>query len=89
MEQKEQREHHLIRLLYMVLFWIFLRVSLLVTGLMAVIQWVILWFQDEPIESLLRFARSLKRFQTQILAYLTFESEEKVFPFADWPEPDE
>ena len=89
MEQKEQREHHLIRLLYMVLFWIFLRVSLFVTGLIAIVQWVILWFQDEPIESLLNFAGSLKQFQTQILAYLTFKTEEKVFPFADWPEPEE
>ncbi|EAR09422.1 DUF4389 domain-containing protein [Reinekea blandensis] len=89
MEQKEQREHHLIRLLYMVLFWIFLRVSLFVTGLIAIIQWVILWFQDEPIESLLNFAGSLKQFQAQILAYLTFKSEEKVFPFTDWPEPEE
>lgn len=86
--EKEQREHHLFRLMYMVLFWIFLRVSLLVTGLIALVQWVILWFQDEPIESLLTFSQSLKQFQEQILAYLTYQSEEKVFPFADWPGTD-
>lgn len=84
--EKQQREHHLIRLLYMILFWIFLRVSLLVTGLIALVQWIILWFQDEPIGSLLSFSRSLKTFQAQILAFLAFETEEKVFPFADWPE---
>lgn len=89
MEQKEQREHHLLRLLYMVLFWIFLRVSLVVTGLIALVQWVILWFQDEPIESLLNFSGSLTRFQAQILAYLTFKTEDKVFPFADWPDAEE
>jgi len=83
--QTEQREHHFFRLLYMILFWIFLRVSLVVTGLISFVQWIILWFQDEPIESLLEFSKPLKVFQTQILAYLTFESEEKVFPFADWP----
>jgi hypothetical protein len=86
--EKEVREHHLFRLLYMVLFWIFLRVSLILTGLIAFVQWVILWFQEEPIESLLEFAGSLRKFQAQILAYLTFESEDKVFPFADWPAPD-
>ena len=83
--EKEQREHHLFRLLFMILFWVFLRISLVVTGLISIIQWVILWFQEEPIDSLMVFSRSLKLFQAQILAYLTFESEEKVFPFADWP----
>jgi hypothetical protein len=83
--ETEKREHHLIRLLYMILFWIFLRLSLVVTGFIAVIQWVILWFQDEPIESLMEFAGPLKSFQAQILSYLTFESDDKVFPFADWP----
>jgi hypothetical protein len=87
--EKEQREHHLFRLLFMVLFWVFLRISLLVTGLISVIQWVILWFQDETIESLAEFSKSLKVFQTQILAYLTFETEDKVFPFADWPNGEE
>jgi hypothetical protein len=83
--EKEQREHHLFRLLFMILFWVFLRISLVVTGLISVIQWVILWFQDEPIDSLMAFSKSLKLFQTQIIAYLTFESEDKVFPFTDWP----
>lgn len=87
--EKVEREHHLFRLLYMILFWIFLRVSLIVTGLISFVQWVVLWFQDEPIESLLSFAASLKIFQAQILAYLTFETEDKVFPFADWPEQSE
>ena len=86
--QKEAREHHIFRLFYMILFWIFLRVSLIVTGLISFVQWLTLWFQDEPIESLLTFAKSLKVFQAQILAYLTFETEDKVFPFADWPDGD-
>lgn len=87
--EKERREHHAFRLLYMILFWIFLRVSLIVTGLIGALQWIILWFQDEPIESLLDFSSSLRLFQTQIIAYLTFETEDKVFPFADWPQKDD
>lgn len=83
---REAREHHLIRLLYMILFWVFLRVSLVVSFLICVVQWVALWFQEDPIESLLSFSFSLKKFQAQIIAYVTFTSEEKVFPFADWPE---
>ena len=86
--QKEQREHHLFRLVYMILFWVFLRISLLVTGIIAFVQWVVMWFQDEPIDSLLVFSKSLTIFQTQILAYVTFKTEDKVYPFADWPSGD-
>ncbi len=84
--KKEAKEHHLFRLLFMILFWVFLRVSLIVTCLISVVQWVVMWFQDEPIESLLKFSYSLKQFQEQIIAYVTFQSEDKVFPFADWPD---
>jgi hypothetical protein len=72
----------------MVLFWIFLKISLLVTLVIALIQWVILWFQDEPVESLYKFSASLMVFQRDILAYMTFQSDEKVFPFRDWPDGD-
>ncbi len=87
--QKEQREHHLFRLLYMILFWVFLRISLLVTGIISFVQWVVMWFQDEPIESLITFSVSLTIFQTQILSYLTFKTEDKVYPFAAWPDGDQ
>lgn len=83
---KEEREHHFFRGLYMVLFWIFLRVSLLITALIAIVQWAVLWFQDEPIEPLMNFGQDLSIYQQQILQYLTFQTEEKVFPFRDWPE---
>ena len=83
---REAREHHLLRLLYMILFWLFLRLSLVVSLLVSIIQWITLWFQEEPIAVLVTFSCSLKKFQAQIIAYVTFTSEEKVFPFADWPE---
>jgi len=86
---KEQREQHLFRIFFMILFWLFLRFSLMATGLISLIQWVVLWFQDEPVESLVTFAKSLGVFQAQILAYLTFASNEKVFPFTDWPRADD
>ncbi|MDB9894629.1 DUF4389 domain-containing protein [Reinekea forsetii] len=87
--KKEQREHHLVRLPYMLLFWLFLRISLMVTGLISLIQWIVLWFQDEPIASLVAFAKPLSIFQSQILAYLTFASDDKVYPFTDWPRADD
>ncbi|MEJ2044407.1 MAG: DUF4389 domain-containing protein [Reinekea sp.] len=84
--QREAREHHAIRILYMILFWVLLRISLIATGLISILQWVLMWFRDEPVKSLLTFSCSLKTFQQQVIAYLTFQSEDKAFPFADWPE---
>lgn len=82
---REHKEHHWFRVLYMILFWIMLRLSFLASVFIAVIQWVYVLFKNEPIEGLATFAASLLAFQTSALAYLTFQSEQKVFPFADWP----
>jgi hypothetical protein len=82
----EDREHHFIRLIFMALFWVFLRISIVVTGVIALIQWVSMWFQDGPSQPLLNFSKQLSIFQRQITEYLTFQTEAKVFPFSDWPE---
>lgn len=83
--EKEQRENHLLRLLFMILFWVVLRVTLAITGVIAIVQWIILWFQDEPLLGLITFSKNLRAYQNQLIQYLNFESEEKAFPFADWP----
>lgn len=85
----EDREHHIFKLLYLILFWVFFRVATIVMVIIALIQWVSLWFQDEPRASLLTFSSQLTLFQAQITKYMTFQSDEKVYPFADWPDAPE
>jgi hypothetical protein len=70
----------------MILFWIILRISLLITGVLAIVQWVLAWFEDNPNPQLVSFCRRLALYQKQILDYLTFISNAKPFPFSDWPE---
>ena len=82
---KAKVEHQLLRALFMLFFWLLLRLSLIVTGALCVIQWFVLWFQEEPIEPMKRFASSLRIFQAQILDYLAYTTEDKPFPFRDWP----
>lgn len=83
--EREKIEHHTFRLVFMIIFWLFLRISLLVTGFVCIVQWVVLWFQEEPLEPLHQFVGTLRLYQSQILAYINFETEQKVFPFAPWP----
>ncbi|MDN3649048.1 DUF4389 domain-containing protein [Reinekea marina] len=82
----EDREHHIFKLLFILLFWVFFRISMAITVVVGIIQWVMLWFEDEPNQTLFKFSQQLTIFQTQISAYMTFQSNEKVFPFNDWPE---
>ena len=83
--EKEKRENHLLRLLFMILFWVVLRITFTITGVIAFIQWIVLWFQEEPLLGLITFSINLRTYQNQLIKYLSFESEEKAFPFADWP----
>lgn len=88
-EQREYKEQHGLRLLFMVLFWVILRICYFVTALLAVTQWILGWFEDEPNEKLRRFSRSLATYQARILDYLLFNRDAKPFPFEDWPSDEE
>ncbi|MEX2321462.1 MAG: DUF4389 domain-containing protein [Saccharospirillum sp.] len=83
---REEKEHQVIRALCMILFWVILRISLLVTAVLAIVQWVLAWFEDNPNPQLVRFCRRLGLYQKQMLDYLTFLSHNKPFPFSDWPD---
>ncbi len=71
----------LFMLLFVVIFW----VAELVIAAVAIVQfgWVV--FSGERNERLLHFSVSLGRFVYQALQYWMFNSDEKPFPFAEWP----
>ena len=71
----------LFMLLFLVIFW----VAEFVVAAVAIVQfgWVV--FNDERNERLARFGASLSRFVYQTLQYWMFNSDEKPFPFAEWP----
>lgn len=51
----------------------------------AIIQFVLSLVSDGPNPRLMAFGRSLGRYQGQIANFVSFDSEEPAFPFADWP----
>lgn len=85
MSSEYTKSDHVKRGLYMLLFWIFLRMSLVLTALIAVIQWAVLFSQEKPLSTLQSFSGSLNQYQQHILHFITFKSDDKVFPFTDWP----
>ena len=75
------------RLLFMVLFFVFYRVA-------EVVLWAVIAFQvlsslllGHPNPRALSFGDSLARYAAECWRYLTYNSDLKPFPFADWPSP--
>jgi len=57
-------------------------ILLLVT---AVFQFLCRLVTGKTVERLLIFGENLSRYFYQIIRYMTFNTEEKPFPFSDWP----
>ena len=73
------------RALFMILFGIIYSAAEVVLVAVIVIQFFFVLFTTEKNERLLVFGKELSTFIYQVFLYLTFNTEEKPFPFADWP----
>jgi hypothetical protein len=74
-----------LRSLFMLLFFIVYRIVDLVVLLVAVCQWFYVLLTGDANTSLSRFSSGLAMYVAQIIRYLSYSSEEKPFPFSDWP----
>lgn len=74
-----------LRLLFIVIYAAALWVTSIVLFFVVVIQFLSVLFTREAQENLLRFGGRLAEYVRQIVAYMTFNSEHKPFPFGDWP----
>ncbi|MFT6386878.1 MAG: hypothetical protein ACJAUP_000247 [Cellvibrionaceae bacterium] len=77
---------HWLRFVFMVLFAMILGVASYVITVLVLIQFVWALVTGEGSDKLREFGSSLSQYIHQILRFLTYNSEEKPFPFTDWPE---
>lgn len=89
MKNQEHYEHIGIRLILMILFWFLFRLSSLVLGFFTVIQWFVVLFKQQPNPKLLGWSRSLVVYIKQTSAYVSFVSNEKPYPFNEFPSEDD
>lgn len=81
-------EGKLIRILYLVIFYvIYSFTELLLLGI-TIIQTLLNLFTGEPSNTLREFGSSLGQYVKQIAAFLSYSSNTKPYPFSDWPAPD-
>lgn len=81
----ESRQAVFVRALFMILFLIIYYVALWLVVAVAVFQFVVVLITGKHNRNLGTFGEGLSRFVYQITRFLTFETEEKPFPFKEWP----
>lgn len=86
LEQNLRSRSTWMRLLFMLVFVVFYAVSRIVVMLVVVVQFFHVLFTGQTNEPLKRFGQSLATYTYQMLRYLTFNTEQRPFPFdTDWP----
>lgn len=80
---------HWVRLAYMLLFGIMLVVARAVIWVIALLQFLLILFSGRDNKNLRNLGQGTAKWCYQSFMYLTFNSDRKPFPFADWPELDE
>jgi len=70
---------------YMLLFGFLLSVAKFLIFTVVVLQFLSVLVTDAPNDQLLKLGRSLSVYVSQIILFLTFNSEEHPFPLSDWP----
>ena len=75
------------RLFFMLVITLLYSVSRIVVGAVVVMQFFWVLISGETNQKLKSFGQALATYTMQIIQYLTFNTEERPFPFdADWPE---
>jgi len=74
-----------LRLLFMVLFAVISWIAKLVLIAVVIFQFLVKLLTGDVNERALNLGGQLSTYIYQILNYLTFNTEERPFPFTDWP----
>ena len=77
-----------LRGLFIVIFGVILYFAFILVWLLVVFQFVSKVVTGNLNRQLADFSSGLLRYISQILGYITFQSDERPFPFSPWPEAD-
>jgi hypothetical protein len=86
LEQNVKQKSTWVRLFFMIVFAFLYGLSRLVIGAVVVIQFFYVLLTGETKEQLKTFGHSLAIYSYEIIDYLTFNTDDKPFPFeGSWP----
>ena len=76
---------HWLRLVFMLLFAVLLQVSIAIMWVLVALQFLFALITGADNDKLRVFGASLSRYIHDSLRFLSYNSEDKPFPFSDWP----
>ena len=82
-----QRESIILRVLWMLLFLLVWQVAQTLLGALVLLQLIYRLVYGAPNASMMNFGDSLSQLLAQIGRFGSFHSDQKPWPFADWPAP--
>ena len=74
-----------LRVLFMILFGCIYSLAIIVMWVLVLFQLTFSLLTGSPNTKIEPFSRQLSKYIYEILLYLSYNTEEKPFPFADWP----
>ena len=74
-----------LRCLFMLLFALIYSFAEVIVGIVVLLQFLFVLFSGEQNRRLKEFGAGMSVYIYRIIAYWTYNSEEKPFPFAPWP----
>lgn len=80
---------HWIRLVYMLIFGLLLVVARMVIWVVALLEFLFILFTGKDNRNLRNLGQGTAKWCYQALLFVTFNTNQKPFPFDDWPEIDE
>ncbi len=78
-----------LRLVFMLVFWVLAGVTTFVASVVIVLGFFWVLFTGETNSQLKKAGKGIGAYIYQIISYLTYNSDEKPFPFGDWPSTDQ
>lgn len=78
-------ESILLRVLWMIVYVLVWQVAQFILGAVVLVQLIYRLIYGAPSASLMNFGDSLSQFLAQIGRFGSFHSDQKPWPFADWP----
>ncbi|PVZ13569.1 MULTISPECIES: DUF4389 domain-containing protein [unclassified Pseudomonas] len=80
-----EQESLLLRVLWMLLYLLVWQVGQFVLGLLVLVQLIHRLVYGKPHVGMMNFGDSLSQFMAQIGRFGSFHTDQKPWPFADWP----
>lgn len=80
-------ESILLRVLWMIVYVLVWQVAQFILGAVVLVQLIYRLIYGAPSAGLMNFGDSLSQFLAQIGRFGSFHSDQKPWPFADWPTP--